>query len=51
MMASGQLKRYEIQSKVYKLKEELRLKHMHEDTYLAEEYLNKVLDYINQFTY
>lgn len=44
--------RYEILSRVYKLKDEL--KDRQEETknkYLADEYLNKVLDFINEFTY
>lgn len=51
-MPHGQLTRYEILSKIYKLKDELRYRG--ETPYekkLADEYLNKVLDYINEFTY
>ena len=52
MMPHGQLTRYEILSKVYKLKNELKDREgLAENKYLADEYLNKVLDYINEFTY
>lgn len=51
-MPHGQLKRYEILSKVYRLKDELKYREDKvENKYLADEYLNKVLDYINEFTY
>ena len=51
-MPHGQLTRYEILSKVYRLKDELKNRTcMSEQKYLADEYLNKVLDYINEFTY
>lgn len=46
------LTRYEILSKVYRLKDELKDRPaMSEQKYLADEYLNKVLDYINEYTY
>ena len=49
-MPRGQLTRNEILSKVYKLKDELKdQKGLAENKYLANEYLNKVLDYINEF--
>ena len=51
-MPHGNLTRYEILSRVYKLKNELKDRPaMSEQKYLADEYLNKVLDYINEFTY
>jgi hypothetical protein len=51
-MPRGQITRYEILSKVYNLKEELKNREgLAENKYLADEYLNKVLDYINEFTY
>ena len=51
-MPHGQMTRYEILSKVYKLKDELKNRECKaENKYLAAEYLNKVLDYINEFTY
>jgi len=51
-MPHGQLTRYEILSKIYKLKDELKYRQCEVETkYLADEYLNKVLDYINEFTY
>jgi hypothetical protein len=52
MIPHGNLTRYEILTKVYKLKNELKERSvMGEQKYLADEYLNKVLDYINEFTY
>ena len=49
-MPRGQLTRYEILSKVYKLKNELKEREgLAENKYLADEYLNKVLDCINEF--
>lgn len=49
-MPRGQLTRNEILSKVYKLKDELKDQNgLTENKYLADEYLNKVLDYINEF--
>ena len=52
MMPHGNLTRYEILTKVYKLKNELNEKPvMCEQKALANEYLNKVLDYIGEFTY
>jgi len=51
-MPHGELKRYEIISKVYKLKNELKDRHeASSKKVLADEYLNKVLDYIGEFTY
>ncbi len=51
-MPHGNLTRYEMLSKVYKLKDELKSKKaLSEQKYLADEYLNKVLDYIGEFTY
>jgi len=51
-MPRGQLTRYEILSKVYKLKDELKNKKaLSEQKYLADEYLNKVLDFIGEFNY
>ena len=51
-MPRGQMTRYEILSRVYKLKDELKDRDGEtEDKYLADEYLNKVLDFINEFTY
>lgn len=50
IMPRGQLTRNEILSKIYKLKDELKdQKGLAENKYLANEYLNKVLDYINEF--
>ena len=52
MMPHGNLTRYEILSKVYKLKNELHERPvLTEQKALANEYLNKVLDYIGEFTY
>lgn len=51
-MPRGQMTRYEILARVYKLKDELKDRDgVTEDKYLADEYLNKVLDFINEFTY
>ena len=50
IMPTGQLTRYEILSRVYRLKDELKdREELPENKYLADEYLNKVLDYINEF--
>jgi hypothetical protein len=52
IMPRGQMTRYEILSRVYKLKDELKDREdVAENKYLADEYLNKVLDFINEFTY
>ena len=52
MMPHSNLTRCEILSKVYKLKNELNERPaMCEQKALANEYLNKVLDYIGEFTY
>ena len=51
-MPRSNITRYEMFSKLYYLKDEL--KEREEDTenkYLADEYLNKVLDFINTFNY
>lgn len=50
-MPRGELKRYEILSRVYKLKEELKYRGDCRDKRLADEYLDKVLEYIEQFHY
>lgn len=51
-MPHGNLTRYEILSKVYNLKNELKdKKELSEKKALADEYLNKVLDFIGEFTY
>jgi len=51
-MPHSELKRYEILSRVYRLKEEVRTRSMSNDRRAgADEYLNKVLDYIGEFTY
>jgi|TARA_Y100000015_G_scaffold37625_1_gene39711 hypothetical protein len=52
IMPRGQMTRYEILSRVYKLKDELKDREdVAENKYLADEYLNKVLDFVNEFTY
>ena len=51
-MPHSELKRYEILSRVYRLKEEVRTRKMSKERRAgADEYLNKVLDYIGEFTY
>jgi hypothetical protein len=51
-MSQGELKRYEILSKIYKLKEEVRTSNMPTERMAgADEYLNKVLDYLGEFSY
>ena len=51
-MPRGQMTRYEILARVYRLKDELKDRQEEaESKYLADEYLNKVLDFINEFTY
>ena len=50
IMPTGQLTRNDILSRVYRLKDELKSRDVKtESKYLADEYLNKVLDYINEF--
>jgi|TARA_X000001036_G_C20350430_1_gene672319 hypothetical protein len=52
MMPRGQMTRYEILSKLYKLKDTLGEEDApSEYKYLADRYLNKVLDYVEQFRY
>lgn len=52
MMPRGQMTRYEILSKLYKLKNNLEDEEApSEYKYLADRYLNKVLDYVEQFRY
>ena len=51
-MPRGTITRYEIQSKLFKLKDQLREEHApSEYKYLADTYLNKILDYVDQFRY
>jgi len=51
-MPRGQMTRYEILARVYRLKDELKdRQEKAENKYLADEYLNKVLDFIKEFTY
>jgi len=51
-MPRGQMTRHEIVSKVYTLKQNLRERSdVGEVKYLADEYLDKVLDYLNTFRY
>ena len=51
-MPRGNLTRYEMLSKVYKLKDELKdRQELSSKKVLADEYLNKVLDFIGEFTY
>tara|TARA_Y100000996_G_C22549345_1_gene653136 strand:- start:943 stop:1164 length:222 start_codon:yes stop_codon:yes gene_type:complete len=51
-MPRGQITRYEIQSRLFKIKDELRGENApSEYKFLADQYLNKVLDYVEQFRY
>lgn len=51
-MPRGNLTRYEMLSKVYKLKDELKdRRELSSKKVLADEYLNKVLDFIGEFNY
>tara|TARA_Y100000022_G_C12978150_1_gene252206 strand:+ start:400 stop:555 length:156 start_codon:yes stop_codon:yes gene_type:complete len=51
-MPRGTITRYEIQSKLFKLKDQLREEQApSEYKYLADTYLNKILDYVDQFRY
>ena len=51
-MPHGELKRYEILSKVYRLKEEVSTRELTKERRDgADEYLNKVLDFISEYTY
>ena len=52
MMPRGQITRYEIQSKLYQIKDQLRKENCpSEYKYLADTYLNKILDYVETFRY
>ncbi len=52
MMPRGMITRYEIQSRLFKIKNELKEESAPpEQKYLADQYLNKVLDYVEQFRY
>lgn len=51
-MPRGQITRYEIQSRLFRIKDELKDESApSEYKYLADQYLNKVLDYVEQFRY
>ena len=51
-MPRGQITRYEIQSKLFQIKDQLKEEHCpSEYKFLADQYLNKVLDYVEQFRY
>jgi len=51
-MPRSNITRYEMLSKLYHLKDELKERNEEtENKYLADEYLNKVLDFINTFNY
>ena len=51
-MPRGQITRYEMQSKLFKIKDELKEENApSEFKYLANQYLNRVLDYVEQFRY
>ena len=51
-MPRGHITRYEIQSKLYQVKDLLRKENCpSEYKYLADTYLNKILDYVEQFRY
>lgn len=51
-MPRGRLTRYEMLSHMYSLKNDLKERpDSATEKYLADQYLNRVLDFINQFTY
>ena len=52
-MPRGSITKYEIESHLYKLKDELHYRDtdLHVSKHLAEEYLNKVLDKLQEFRY
>lgn len=51
-MPRGSITKYEMESHLYKLKDELRERpSLGESKYLADEYLNKVLDKLQEFRY
>ena len=51
-MPRGMITRYEIQSRLFKIKDELKEENApFKQKYLADQYLNKVLDYVEQFRY
>ncbi len=52
MMPRGPITRYEIQSKLFKIKDQLKEENApSEYKYLADQYLNKILDYVETFRY
>ncbi len=52
MMPRGPITRYEIQSKLYQVKDQLRKDNCpSEYKYYADMYLNKILEYIETFRY
>jgi hypothetical protein len=51
-MPRGQITKYEMQSRLFKIKNELKQENSpSEFKLLADYYLNKVLDYVEQFRY
>lgn len=51
-MPRGPITKYEMESHLYKLKDELRERpSLGESKYLADEYLNRVLDKLQEFRY
>jgi len=49
-MPRGQITKYEMQSRLFKIKNELKQENFpSEFKHLADHYLNKVLDYVEQF--
>ncbi len=51
-MPRGPITKYEMESHLYKLKDELSSRQtLGESKYLADEYLNKVLDKLQEFRY
>ena len=51
-MPRGKIMKYEILSRIYRLKEELDTRDIsHKDKRVADEYLNKLLEYVSSFSY
>ena len=51
-MPRGKIMRYEVLSRIYKLKEELHTRDIpKKDKRVADEYLNKLLEYVSSFSY
>ena len=51
-MPRGKIMKYEVLSRIYRLKEELNGRELpRKDKKVADEYLNKLLEYVSSFSY